>query len=524
MAVILRPIFPEPDLPALREAQAKRMEEASRLRERVLTPDYTDEIFGMASQIEFGKTTDLMPTTDEVASVWGRGDYAIYDQMGRNVLAYRAEHDKRIDTLTSLPLVVLPGKSGDPDSEQAAEEVRSQWENFDERMTALKAAARFIERGFSALENVYDVQTRGASAGQFGIVEMIDRPISWFGFDYRNRPYFKPSKYGRDPKAIAEHKVTFGRYGSLHSPYGKGIGQDEYSSVWTIDAVNKGHVEAVERNGFMPVVITYPNNWTEGRVLALRNRMKAQWKNAIFVPGEVDSVRVTAMTEGAYATANATGASRMEIIKNNVTWLQMHINGMQYAANDGPGAYAKDKVADGARLYKAPGDAACMEAMLNRGFVRPIMLLNRPTMDETLWPRFSIDASFGEDLRLLLEIMERGVKMGAKISTVTFYDRFKIPGADLETNPEQELLTAPAQGLIAPPTAPPAEDDVTARVQRNFGESGSLIRIAMNDGTDVFLDPGQPVVTENRGVVERAALLQTDDVPLFPVSMTRRAV
>lgn len=525
MAKLLQ-MFPGVAVPASDAAKA-RVEESNRLRADIMSGAFSDEWYGPASQQLSIHSGELMPTPDEVA--FDRGSYAIYDQMGRNVLQYRSAHDMRIDTVTGLPMIILPGKKGDKDSEQAAAEVRSQWENFDERMTALKCAGRFIERGFSALENIWDVQQRGASAGQFGIVAMIDRPIDWFGFDWNGVPYFKQRKYAQKNQPVTPYKVTWGRYGSLHSRYGRGIGQDDYPAVWTIDAVMKGHMEAVDRAGFIPVQVIYPEQWQQGRVDRLWREMKARWGNVFLVPGEVDSPTVRELTGGAYANANATGASRVEIMKTLESWIWMHVQGSQYSSNSGMGAYSKDKVVDVARMYKAPGDAACFEAMLNRGFARPIMLANRPTLDVSLWPRFAIDASFGEDLDQLLRVIEAGVKMGVKIETVTFCDRFKIKPADLEVNPEAELLTSPAPtpqivAAAEPPVDPESrnEADPAARVSRKFGEHGGLIDVELHDGAGhVYFDPGQPVYTHNRGLVARAVLLQKGDRPLIPEAMVR---
>lgn len=524
---LLRGIFPRAAPIPVSDATAARVAEAGRMQSLLREHEYQFEAYGPLAYNDIDKPKDLMPPDDEVANKWGGVEaFKIYDEMGRNVLQYRAFHDMRIDVVTGLPWTILPGKKGDAESEAAAEEIRSHWENFDERMIAMKAAGRFIERGFAPLENIYGESTRGASKGQLSIVSMIDRDPSWFAFDWMNRPYFKSNRYSSDPTAIAPYKVTFGRYGSLNKPYGRGIGQDDYPTVWTIDAFNKGHYAAIERWGYLPVIVTYPDNrqtWGRTRVASLEAEMKRQWKNVILIPGEVERVTVTAMTDGAYASANAIGASRVQAVSNLISALAMHIQGSQYSAgNQAEGSYARDQVADAARLYKAPGDATCYEAMLNRGFVRPLMLANRPTLEETLWPRFAIDASFAEDLRLLMEVMEFGVKHGAPIETVTYSERFKIPLAQLPLAEGQQLLKAPA---VASPFGAPADADADtpepiAEAAKKFSESGSLVVVKMRDGQTAHFRPEQAVYTENRGPV-RANMLESGDCPVLPVSMSR---
>lgn len=525
---LIRGVFPRDAAVPVSEAAAARVAESEKVRTLLRDHEHTHEAYGPLAYNDIDKPAELMPTDDEVANTWGNGDFRIYDQMGRNVLEYRAFHDMRIDVVTGLPMVILPGKKGDPESEQAAEEMRSHWQNFEERMIAMKAAGKFIERGFCGLENIYGESTRGESKGQISIVSMIDRPESWFAFDWMNRPYFKPSRYRNDPEAIAPYKVTFGRYGSLNKPYGLGIGQWDYPAVWTIDAIRKSHYAAVERWGYLPVIVTYPDNrntWGVQRVARLKASMMEQWKNVIVIPGEVDQVRISAMTDGAYASANAIGASRMTIVNSLIAAMASHINGMQYSSgNQQEGSFARDAVADSARLYKAPGDAACYEAMLNRGVVKPLMLANRPTMDETLWPRFSIDASFASDLDLMLRIMEAGVKMGAPIDTVTYSEVFKIPLAKLPLEAGQQLLKAAAPvAQFQPPADPDAdESDPIVEAERQFSEAGSLIAIKMRDGTVANFRPDQAVYTENRGPV-KASMLETGDVPVLPESMIRRS-
>ncbi len=523
MARIIQ-LFPD-GVPITDQAKARR-EESVRLQKLLLDRNHTSELLGPDSQHE-GDKSELMPTPDEVAGRWGRGDYAIYDEMGRNVLAYRALHDGRIDVVTSLSMVVLPGQKGNKDSEEAAEEVWSMFENLDERMIGLKSAGRFIERGFSGLEMVWGMHTRGKAAGMIGPVALIDRPIDWFAFDWLNRPYFKRKYYApKDAVPLADYKVMFGRHGSLHTAYGRGIGQDDYPAVWTIDAVMKGHLKIIEKFGFLPAVVTYPEQWKAGRINTLRIQMEQQWKNVLLVPGEVDQARVTfPSTDAAYAASNASGQSRMQIIRIEEAWLAQHIQGSMYSSgNQAEGSFARDQVADSARLYKAPGDATCYEAMLNRGFVRPVMLVNRPQLDESLWPRFAIDASFGEDLRLLLSIFESGARMRVPISHVTFSERFKIPLANDEQILEGKILEGPAvpQFNGEPVEVSDELGDSIAKTEKAFSEGGTLINVSLKDGGQAFFDPALPVYTSNRGVV-RASLLQKGDVPMLPESMIRRA-
>jgi hypothetical protein len=507
--------FPAGTLPAgpseAAQAQiAERQKAAAQLRSKLLSDQYTRELYGEFAHLEQNvKPTDLMPTYDEVA--FDNGGYKVYDEMGRNVLKYAAFREGRIDVATSLPLTFLPGIKGDPEAEAAREEVAAAWEFMHENHLALRSACRGLERGFSPLENIMGVQTRGKARGLVTVVEMIDRPLDWFAFDYLHRPRFKKARqsWPNDAAVVPEMKVSFLRSGSNHRPEGRGYGQDAYPVVWAIDTLVKQHMAMTERFSYMPVVVRYPAKWANTSKYAdLKANMGRQTKNALLLPTEgADGVTIAALTDGAYAAANATGTSRMEMIREWLGWLAMFVQGGDYSSgNTIPGSFARDKVADGSRLYKAPGDAACIEAFINRGFVRITMLANRPNLSEDKWPRAAIDASAGEDLELMLRIFESGAKMEIPIAAVTWSETFKVRLAD----DGEAVLNAPSgvaqPTLQAPETAVDALDDSI----RRMSEPASIV-VHRGDGTVARYRPNQPVYVKGFGI-KRAGLLAGGDV------------
>lgn len=495
----------KPGAPPSERAQSEqraRREEAERLRALLLDRDHTSEIFA-AMVGGNSDPDDLMPTPDVVAARWGNGDYQIYEDMRRNVPIYGALQQGATDVVLSLPITWLPGQKGDAESEEAAAAIAAAWENIDERQIALNEWCSGFETGFAPVENVWGRHVRGKARDLVSIVAFINRPISWFGFDYLHRPRFKPGYAtwkGSASELVSPYKVSFLRSGSLHSPYGKGTGQFCYPAVWTIDKLARGYLALTERFGFMPAVITYPNIWKTPRVAALREVMEAQWKNVLLMPGEVDEPKVAfPSTDAAYAAANASGQSRMAMIKLYTEWLALFVQGSMYSsATSTTGAYARDKIADSARLYRAAANASCIEATLNRGFVRPTMLVNYPTLEESKWPRCAIDAAPGEDLELLLRIFESGSKLKVPIAAVTWSERFKIP---LAASGQQVLETA------QPAVAPSAIDTGDATM---FGEQ-NIVTIHGADGRAYEYPSDVPVYIEGKGIV-RAGMVGRGDV------------
>lgn len=512
----------------VRQSERARVEaenrhaEAERLRAILLDDDHTHEIF-MPAPWYSANTNELMPTPDEAASKFGRGNYRIYDEMARNVLAYGSLVQGQLDMLSHLNIEWLPGMKGDRDSEEATEAIASAYENIDERAMAIEWWGHGFERGFSPVENVWGMHSRGAARDWISVVEWITRPINEYGFNYRKEPLFKSDMDpARRTSAIPEYKVSFLRYGSNHSPYGRGFGQVAYPTVWAIDSALKGFMARNERFGHLPLIATYPNTWKARGIELVRLKavLESQTKNVIYVPGEVDKVDYSTLgAEAAYANANATAVSVMQYVAKLETWLSLFIQGSQYTAGQqAEGSNAREQVADTARWYKAPSRASCIEATLNRGFVRPTMLVNRPDLEESKWPRCSIDASFGEDLKFLLDAYERLAKMKFPISHVTVSEKFSIP---IATPGDAVLdLTTPAPLPIGGEIEGPDPNPFTAAAQ--MMSEKSIVTVARADGSTVSYPSDFPVYTLNRGIV-RAGQLQRDDILEAPKDHVRAA-
>jgi hypothetical protein len=520
MADILQ-LFPARDGNAagvVRESDSARarMETAARLREVLLDDQHATEQYGWFGATESGnvKPEDLMTPPDEVR--WGSDFDRIANDMESSVLRFGGLVEGLYDVVTSLPEVWLPGVKGDAESEEAAIELQEHWEMNHERDIALRWWCRSFARGFSAVEPVWDVD----ETNYIYPAALFNRPRSWFGFDYLQRPRFKPEyrTWNQELDVVPEFKVAFARCGSLHTPYGHGFAEDCYPAVWTIDTIMKRDLAMVERYGYLPAVVKYPKKWRAGeaRYRAMVAGVKAEWKNALFIPADVDDIDVDVLTEGAYAAANAIGTANMQRVARLEEWLAMRIQGSAYSSsNQEQGSFARDQTADTARLWKAPTYASVIEATVNRGFVRPCMMVNRPNLPKKKWPHYAIDASFGEDLQLLLTIFEAGTKMKFPIAAATFAETFKIrqaqPGeAVLESAQPQQLL--PAQTDQTPP------EDASRPV--NFSEGTSIVTIYDRAGNAVNYFADSLVYTENRGVV-RASLLQTDDIPVVSKDQIR---
>jgi hypothetical protein len=487
-----------------------RAREAADLRAKLLDRAHTTEIYGPGADEWDVKPEDLMPNPDELHSRWGfQESDKVFDDMASNVLPYGGYVEGRMDVSMALELSWLVGVKGDAESEAARDEIEAAYNAIPERFVVERETCRAAERGFMGAENVFGVLKVGRDNWITTIIEMINKPRKMFAFTYSRQPWFKPHGRGDTQKGqrIDDYKVTFARQGSLHTPYGSGYGQRCYPTVFMIDRLIKQHAAAIERWSWVPVIVRHPTSWTEARRRQEHAILRAQWKNVLLVPDAtiLGGTQIQTLTEAAYANSNATGMSRMELVKHLIGALGGFVRGsMLSSGNQQEGSYARDQVADSAQLWKAPGDAAAREAMWNRGLVEPTMLANRPNMDRAKWPRCSIDASFGEDLRLFMELCESGTKHGIKIAQATWHERTGIPGA---ANDDEAVLTA-AQS-VAPllpdgMAADEEEDPVTGAVKR-LSEPQS-IRLQLADGKFGYFRPSQPVLTD-KGIVRASAIV-----------------
>lgn len=486
------------------ELTRARMEQAAELRSRFTSAAYTGESLGPLASNDGVNPDDLMPDPDEVIALVGRGDDKIYDEMAGNVLSYGALVEGRIDVATSLTMTWLAGMKGDPESESAREEIESTFDAMSESNVSIRAACKAFERGFSGLENIYDVN----SDNRIVIAAMIDRPRKQFGFDYRNRPWFLPHGQASNKRTrIDDYKVAFMRCGSLNTKYGIGYGPRCYPTVWAIDKTLKGFMAMTERFGYMPVVITYPNTWGDMKVRAEYARLVSQWKNVLMIPGEVDKMDFSfPTTDAAYAAANASGASRMLYVGKLETALAFFVRGsMSTSGNSDTGSFAREAVSDSAQLWKAPTDSSAIEAMMNRGYVEPLMIVNRPELPREKWPRCAIDASFGEDLRLFMELVESGARMDIPIAAVTWSERTGIPLAQ----EGEAVLGSPVSAAPLLPDGMAADEAVIDDTVKRMSEPASIV-VKRGDGSVARYRPNQPVLT--RKGVKRAALLTSADV------------
>lgn len=472
------------------------------MREQIMqSPFWMGEAYGVRID-SWQNPNDLMPAPADVD--WGPNFLEkTCEDMRRNVPEWAALLDGATDLVEHLEMSFLPGVAGDAESEFATEACRLAWEAYDERKVFTQIMGSVHELGFRGAENVYDVMTRGKMVDLIYPAEQIPRPIEYFGFNYAGRAVFKADarrRGDRELPVVPEFKVCFARAGDLHTRYGRGLAEDGYPTVRIIDMNNKEMAKQAERWGYLPMAIKTPWNRTDPRFIALHAEVSRHWRNFLIMPNAVEAdepVFEVLGTEGNAAASNTIRAI-LEINRDLVTALSHLVQGSQNTSGTSQvGSLARDQNASSDRMFKAPSRAAVKEAMVNRGFIAPIIVLNFPTLDRAKWPRCSIDSSFGEDLSLKSDIIEQGVALGAEIEVVTWSEIFSVPVKN-------------AEGAILSPRANPIAAPIDPEQQAIQAFSEQQIEIITRDGQRAFVPPDWQFATE-RGAV-RAGALQRNDV------------
>jgi len=499
---------------ALAEREKERRRIAEQMQREVRSYAATHAMLGPEIDMPGVNVDQLMPSPDKVA--WRTGDYSTYDDMARNVLVYKALNEKAKDVVESCDLQFLAGRPGDPESERARDVVQAAYEGINDLSIAMRHAQQAYERGFGPLENVWDIHDRGAARGFWAPKTLITIPINWIGFDWHRQPMLKESRYKSDGLALPGWKVSFMRCGSNFTGYGSGYGQDAYPTVWTMQHLLLGAMKELDRFGYFPIVGKVPRKWSDERIITEKVTLASQWPNVILVRGDVDELDLGEPLGAttAYSGASANIKARLDLLRVCEQWLHDLIQGsMSSSGNQAEGSFARDAVASNDRMWKAPSFAAVKESMINRDFIRPVMMVNFPALEEDAWPHAAIDAKFAEDLSLFMSLCERGVKMGMRISQVVVSERTKIPLA----KDGDVVLTAPATSIPITDPVPIGEGaDAVGRAVKAMSEP--VVRVWTKKGMREYR-PDDAVYIEGRGV-ERAIKLQkgfeiVDDPTMF---------
>ncbi|PWR17643.1 DUF935 domain-containing protein [Zavarzinia aquatilis] len=140
------------------------------------------------------------------------------------------------------------------------------------------------------------------------------------------------------------------------------------------------------------------------------------------------------------------------------------------------GGYAVGKVHDGVRGDLEDADCRQVGATLTRDIARPLVMLNNGP--RKAYPRICIGRPDEVDVEKLVKNVATLVPLGLKVGMATMRDRIGVPDPD----PDEELLTAPAQASAPPePAAAPPAAKPPARALASRQEPG-------RDAVDAAID------------------------------------
>lgn len=152
--------------------------------------------------------------------------------------------------------------------------------------------------------------------------------------------------------------------------------------------------------------------------------------------------------------------------------------GQTMTADDGA-SLSQAKVHDGVRKDLLKADAKGLQATLNDDLIRPFVDLN---FGPGSYPQLVLHVPEEEDLRLLVESLEKLVPLGLEVEQSVIRDKLGLP--DPATGAEVKLLGAPAAAPAAVPAAPAVNAQALNREQVATPDREDQLAALLADAAD----------------------------------------
>ncbi len=481
---------------------------AAFMRGVVLGAYYATQQFTFSNTQQTTVAYGILPNPDEALLAHGRGEgVALYNRVLRQVPHIAGCLETRIAAVMSLPRGWYAQDESDAEQVAAAKVLNAAWDSIAYRDVALARWLRGIFTGFAVLETVWGQIDGGLADGLICPVSIIDRPTSWWGFNANDQLVLQ--KANGDEEIVPEEKVMVFRFGSLNTKYGLGEGSEIYLHAWAIDTIIKFGLEGLEKFGYPIALVMYPRSWDDETRDSYKAGIRTTWKNFIFTPFEGNEPKVE-FPNASMVNAGTIGDSQLNWIKKFEDAVSKRLLGWASSDNSTTGSYGKEKVGE-ARIFDKTGvDAAALDAAINYGWGRPVMLMNYPNLPPSRWPKHRSDNKPTEDLKALAEIVDKAVAWGFKVSKAWVAKTFQIAAASDESDEMKKAETPqdapqqPGQGNARLRLLAPAGDAPDTQPAANFME------VPTDDGKVIRL--GAKVMTSNRGLVDLDAINFDDDV------------
>lgn len=433
---------------------------------------------------------------------------------------YRAVIATRKLAVSQLP-VTVEAASDDADDVRAADLVRAviDGDDFDQ---VLFDALDGLAKGFSVCEIVWET-----SAREWMPARILHRDPRWFQFDRIDGTTLRLRDGTPDGQPLAPAKYIVHRPKTKSGlPIRGGVARPA-AWAWLFQSYTwKDWLSFVETYGQPLRLGRYGPGATETEKQALLRAVRnISADAAAIIPQSMLIEFVKAEGTGASADVYAGLVDRLDQAVSKL------VLGQTTTTDAVSGGHAVSQEHRQVQQDIERADGRQLAAVLKRDLIIPLVALNLGPRDR--YPTIRIGRPDEEDLRLMLDAVEKGVPLGLKVGMSTFRDKFGIP----DPGDDEELLAAPtapappAPAGGAPLRTPPRTDGRPALAAAQAPDQAPAAGDAVDRMVDELLADWVPLAapvieplltaareaTDAADFLERLARLVADDAALEPL-------
>jgi len=416
----------------------------------------TSAVYTQAKQSVFSQYYGRLLNLDPVLAKHGGGQgFETYYQVRRQITEIGGIIGQLVDGAFKRKPMIVPGDSSNVESVQLCEDARQMWEDIPNKGVVLrKALDTLITCGFSPIEGVWGRHDLGYVA----MLKLIDRPAQNFIFDGDENPRFL-SYYSVDPffgEPVDPMKFIFLQDGSMNTPYGESRFIELYSAAWFYQKVREMMLDAIEKYGRPVPHVLYPTAMDPTEVAKLDFWYSQQY--GTYTRGQTDGPEIKVEYPAMPMAANGqAGRAEMEALRFLQGTFYVDLIRTQQTQDKTGGSRALETSRDARVDLTVLHYSGLLCEGLQEGWMRPMLEINRPSMDRRLWCKFVPDLTAHQDPELATKWIMEGTDRGFEYSSEEYFRTLSsIPRAknanDILGHPKAQIrdTTTPAPAPIDP--------------------------------------------------------------------------
>jgi phage gp29-like protein len=356
------------------------------------------------------------------------------------------ELSKRKRASIKLDWDIVPPRNASKEEQDLAAWAREQFQDMPDLEDTLFDALDAISHGFSAQELEWELV-----GGTWTVAQFHHRPQSWFMLDQDTRSKLRL----RDNSANGQALQPFGWMLHTHKAISGYISRSGLGRVLVWPYIFKHFsvgdlAEFLDIHGLPIIVGKYPANASADEKSTLFRAVAGIGHNA-------RGIIPTGMEIEIQQAADAKG----EPFLNMISWCERSeskaINGSTLTSEGGSTGLGSGlaEVHNEVRMDIRNSDCKQLAGSMTMQVVYPMLSVNKGFRDARRCPRFVLDTSEAEDLKLYADSLPKLVSLGMRIKADWAHEKLRIPIADEK---DEVLKSAPAPAAPDPnaPPVPPA--------------------------------------------------------------------